>query len=227
VRYLGLAPTRPSYLRADGINALGTELADDYDYVFYDQAHLVEPLAGATAYGSIGRAYFTRTWEHFMGHQHAPFDRSLGTPLAVRKGKVLYLAAPLLGAYKKHDYWAHRAMLQGLLADLLPERLIYPQGPGWVEFTLHRQPAAADHPARQIVHLVAYQPRRSLQPVAHVDQSWPVADLGFRVRAEGTPQRVYLAPQGTPLPFTVEDGYVKVELPPVRTSAVVAIEYGE
>jgi hypothetical protein len=38
---------------------------------------------------------------------------------------------------------------------------------------------------------------------------------------------VYLAPQGTALPFTVEDGYVKVDLPPAHTSAVVAIEYRE
>lgn len=227
VRYLGIAPTQPSYLRAAGIEAVGTELSTGYDYVFYDLAHLVEALDGAQTYGSIGRAYFTRTWEHFMGHQHAPYQRSLEAPLAVRRDKVLYLAAPLLAAYKKQDYWAYRAMLGGLLVDLLPERLLYPQGPGWVEFTLHRQPATTQHPARQVVHLAAYQPRRSLQPIAHVDQSWPVAGLGFRVRAEGAPQQVYLAPQGTALPFTVEDGYVKVDLPPVHTSAVVAIEYRE
>ncbi len=225
VRYLGLAPTLPSYLRAANLAAPGTELAADYDYVFYDQAHLVEPLAGATIYGVISRAYFTRTWEHFMGHQHAPQERSLDAPLAVRRGKVLYLAAPLLAAYKKQDYWAYRAMVQGLLPDLLPDRLIYPQGPGWVEFTLQRQEAGAGHGKRQIVHVVAYQPRRSLQPIPHVDQSWPVAGLGFRARAQGTPTQVYLAPQGTALPFTVEDGYVKVDLPPVRTNAVVAIEY--
>lgn len=227
VRYLGPAPTRPSYLRAKGVQAPGTELADDYDYVFYDQAHLVAPLAGATTYGSIGRAYFTRTWEHFMGHQHAPFDRTLDAPLAVRKGNILYLAAPLFSGYKRQDYWAYRAMMGGLLADLLPQRLLYPQGPGWVEWTLQRQGAAADHAARQIVHVVAYQPRRSLQPIAHVDQGWAVAGLGFRVRAEGTPKQVYLVPEGEPLPYTLDDGYVQVELPPLHTSVVVAVEYGQ
>lgn len=225
VRYLGVAPTQPAYLRATGIQAPGTELSADYDYVFYDPAHVVEPLNGAMTYGSIGRAYFTRTWEHFMGHQHAPFDRTLDAPLAVRKGKVLYLAAPLLAGYKRQDYWAYRAMLSGLLADLLPDRLIYPQGPGWVEFTLQRQAAAAGHGLRQVVHVAAYQPRRSLQPIAHVDQGWPVAGLGFRVHAEGEPQQVSLAPGGTALAFTVEDGYVKVDLPPLHTNAVVAIEY--
>lgn len=62
----------------------------------------------------------------------------------MRKGNVVYLAAPLLSAYKRHDYWAYRAIVQGLFNDLLPQRLLYPQGPGWVEFTLQQQGVAAD-----------------------------------------------------------------------------------
>ncbi len=225
VRFVGAAPTQPSYLRANGISAPGTELADDYDYVFYDQAYVVEPLAGATTYGEISRAYFTRTWEHFMGHQHAPVQESLGAPLAVRRDKVLYLAAPLLRAYKKQDYWAYRAMVQGLLNEVLPDRLLYPQGPGWVEFTLQQQPAHADQLARRLVYVAAYQPRRTLQPIPHADQGWAVVGLGFKVRSGDEPAQVYLAPERTPLPFTYENGYVTVELPPLHTSALVAIEY--
>jgi hypothetical protein len=224
VRYLQPAPTQPSFLHPGGIDPQGTELADDYDYVYYEQAHCVEAIDGATVYGDVRRAYFSRTWRHFMGHQHAAVDRSLGTPLAVRKGRVLYLAAPLFRGYKKYDYWAYRAMVQGLLAGILPDRLLYPQGPGWVEYTLQRQPAGADHGERQIVYAISYQPRRTLQPIAHVDQAWPVAGLGFRVQVAAPPQRAYLAPEGTDIPFTVQDGYVQVNLPPVRTSAVVVLE---
>jgi hypothetical protein len=142
----------------------------------------------------------------------------------VRKGKVLYLAAPLFRGYKKFDYWAYRAMVQGLLADLLPDRLLYPMGPGWVEYTLQRQPAGEEHGARQIVHVISYQPRRSLQPIAHVDQAWPVAGLGFKVRVDAPPTNVYLAPAGTAVAYTVQDGYVSVALPAVHTQAVVVIE---
>ena len=77
-----------------------------------------------------------------MGQQHAPVDRSLDAPVAVRKSKVLYLAAPLFAGYKKWDYWAYRALLASFLAGLLPERLLYPHGTGWVEYTVHSRPMA-------------------------------------------------------------------------------------
>ncbi|MBE2240162.1 MAG: beta-galactosidase trimerization domain-containing protein [Caldilineaceae bacterium] len=224
VHYVEPAPTTPSYLRPSGIDAAGSELAADYDYAFYGQAHVVTPLDGAKAYGDLRRAYFNRTWETFMGHQHAPVERSLEAPIAVRKGKVLYLAAPLFTGYKKWDYWAYRALLDSLLADLLPQRLLYPQGPGWVEYTLHTQPATAAHAARQIVHVIAYQPRRSLQPIAHVDQAWAVAGLGVKVRCEQEPARVYLAPDASEVAHSYENGYLTVQLPPLDVYAVVVVE---
>ncbi|MBW7884650.1 MAG: beta-galactosidase trimerization domain-containing protein [Caldilineaceae bacterium] len=224
VRYIEPAPTTPSYLRPVDIAASGSDLAADYDYAFYGQAHVVEPLPGATAYGDLRRAYFSRTWETFMGHQHAPVDRSLGAPVAVRNGAVLYLAAPLFAGYKKWDYFAYRAMVAGLLDGLLSQRLLYPQGPGWVEYTLHTQEPAVDHGRRKIVHVIAYQPRRSLQPIAHVDQAWTVAGLGVKVRCEKKPKRVYLAPDEGELAYSFEEGYVSVELPPLNVYAVVVIE---
>jgi hypothetical protein len=224
VRYVEPAPTTPSYLRPTGIDPAGSELAADYDYAFYNQAHVVAPLPGATPYGDLRRAYFSRTWHTFMGHKHAPMERSLDAPVAVRMGQVLYLAAPLFAGYKQWDYWAYRAMLAGFLAELLPERLLYPQGPGWVEYTEHSQPAAGDHGDRRIVHVIAYQPRRSLQPIAHVDQAWAVADLGVKVRVARGPARVYLAPEGADLAYTFADGYVAIKLPPLHVYAVVVIE---
>lgn len=225
VRYLELAPTTPSYLRPTGFAQLpDSELAEDYDYAFYGQAHVVEALPGATSYGDLSRAYFTRTWENFMGHQHALVERSLNAPVAVRRDKVLYLAAPLFSGYKKWDYWAYRAMMEVLLTDLLPQRLLYPKAPGWVEFSLHTQPATERRPQRSILHVIAYQPRRTLQPIAHVDQAWAVADLSVSVRCEQKPARVYLAPDGADVPHTYEDGYLTVSLPSLNVYAVVVIE---
>ena len=61
-----------------------------------------------------------------------PWIDSLASPLAVRKDKVLYLAAPLFRGYKKFDYWAYRAMVHGLLSELLPDQLCIRRGQdGW------------------------------------------------------------------------------------------------
>ena len=225
VAYEGQAPTVPSYMRLDEPLSGETELATDYDYVFYNKAHLVRPLEGATAHGELRRALFDRTWEHFTSHAQAPVGEPLGYPLVVRSDSVLYFAAPLFGAYHDHDYWVYREVAKSALRDFLPRPLLKLSGPGWVEATLHEQPAGEGHPGRRIVHLVAYHPRRTMQPVQHVDQSWPTSGLGVDVLTEGrTVEQVYLAPGGEPLDFDVVDAYARIALPPVGAHAVVVLE---
>jgi hypothetical protein len=76
-----------------------------------------------------------------------------------------------------------------------------------------------------IVHLVAYHPRRTTQPVQYVDQSWPTSGLGVDVLTEGrTIGRVYLAPGGEPLDFEGVDGYTRIALPPVAAHAMIILE---
>jgi hypothetical protein len=231
VRYIRPLQTQPGYLRLDDrllalddSIGLTSEMATDYDYVFYDPAHVVEPLPGATRYGDLRPALFTRAWQHFMGHQHAPAGESLGAPVVVQSPNVLYLAAPLFSAYRNHDYWIYRAIVQRLLTAFLPPPLLKPSGPGWVEYSLLRQEVNAAHPARSIVHVVCYHPRRTMQPIAHVDQSWPTSGLAVALRAERAPQRVYLAPTGEPVEFAYENGLVQVALPPVGAHTLVVLE---
>jgi len=226
VRYVAPAPTVPSYLRLDQQLVGETELAADYDYVFYEQAHQVQPIEGASAYGTLRRALFNRTWEHFTSHEHAPVGESLGTPLVVEKGNVLYFAAPFFSAYRNHDYWAYRALVQNVLRRFLPAPLLLVSGPGWVECTLHTQEASSEHAARQIVHIVAYHPRRTLQPIPHVDQSWATAGLSIKIlaRQEQSPRRVYLAPDEQPLHFAREGAYIRVDLPPVGAHTTLVLE---
>ncbi len=231
-RYQRPAPTRPSYLRpgapllnAAPAAALSADLDADYDYVFYGQAHVVTAAAGAAAYGDLRSALFNRTWKHFMGHQHAPAGESTGGPVAVMSDSVLYFAAPVFSGYRQYDYWAYRAIAEKLLAAFLPAPLLKPEAPGWVEMDLHTQAADGTRPQRHIVHVVAYHPRRTMQPIVHVDQSALTAGLAFAVRAAAAPQRVYLAPDGQALTFDHCDDYIRVMLPPVGSHAVVVIEY--
>ena len=138
---------------------------------------------------------------------------------------MLYLAAPLFAGYKKRDYWVYRAMVQGLIGDLLPQPRLIPVGPGWVEYTLHDQASTASNPRRQMVHVIAYQPRRTLQPIPHVDQAWPVSGLGFKVRTDMRPTARLSGAGWDRLDYTLEGGYVHVDLPPLHVYAVVVLEF--
>ena len=138
---------------------------------------------------------------------------------------VLYFAAPLFGAYRDHDYWAYRAVALNALRDFLPQPMLRFSGPGWVEATMHSQQSSDDHPERRIVHLVSYHPRRTTQPIQHVDQSWDVSGLSVEVLSDGTPvERVYVALEGEALPFGTKDGYTWVPLPPIGAHTVVVLE---
>jgi hypothetical protein len=190
-----------------------------------DEAHLVRPLEGARAHGNLRRALFDRTWEHFTSHAQAPVGESLDSPLEVEGEGVLYFAALLFGAYRDHDYWVYREVAKNTIRGFLPQPKLKVSGLGWVEATLHEQPAGDDHSERRILHLVAYHPRRTTQSVQQVDQSWPTSGLGVDVLTDGrTIGRVYLAPGGQPLDFEEVDGYARIALPPVGAHTVVVVE---
>ena len=228
VRYAGVAPTQPSFLRPSSMELGASGLSDDYDYAFYDPTHQVVAGEGAVTYGHIQNAYFRRSWHTFMGHQHAPVrtdeDGKVG-PLAVRKGRVLYLAAPLFAGYRRRDYWAYRALVDRLLEEILPDRLLRTDAPGWMECTINRQPAAAQRPPRDVIHVIAFQPRRTLQPVLHVDQGWRVEGPALHLRSEQAPERVYLAPSGQALEFSWAAGTTSVMAPAFKTYQVIVVEY--
>jgi hypothetical protein len=222
--YLEPASTRPCYLRPGSPLPAGSELAADYDYAFYGQAQRVRPAPDAKPWGEMRAALFNRTWAHFVSHQHAPVGELLNTPVAVRNEQVLYFAAPLFAAYREHDYWAYRAMAQSLLEAFLPPPLLKAEAPGWVTFTLHQQPAGEGRPARQILHISAYHPRRTWQRIPHADQSALTAGLRVSVRREEPAQRVYRAPSGEKIDYAQDKGYLQIELPPVGVHTVVVIE---
>ena len=218
-------PTVPGYVRPDAALAADSELADDYDYVIYNTAHIVQAANGAETFGALRRALFNRTYEHYTSHAHAPVGDYLDAPFAVLKGQVAYIASEIFSAYRDHDYWAYRELALAVLKRLLPTPLLTVNGPGWVEGNLHLQAADDDRPARRIVHLTAYHPRRSMQSIPHADQSWPTAGISIRVRLDGdTPQNAYLAPQKTPLDMTIADGYAEISLPPIGAHAVLVVE---
>lgn len=64
-----------------------------------------------------------------------------------------------------------------------------------------------------------------MQPIQHVDQGQLTAGLYVEVFARGkAPDRVYLAPDGEPVPFRQEAEYTRVELQPVGVHTVLVLE---
>jgi hypothetical protein len=226
VRYSEPAPTTPTYIRLSGVDVRG-EMAADYDYVFYGQAHLVAPLPASQPAGELKAARYNRTWEHFTSHAHAPVGAALDAPVWVSSSDVLYFAPPIFAAYLDHDYWIYRELFSVALDEFLPERLVRVHGPGWVEVTRHRQEARAGlNPRRDILHLTTYQARRvNNGTVPHVDQGADVAGVELVVSTPTTGfTRAYIAPTGEEITHTVEDHGIRLTLPPIGRHTLVVLE---
>lgn len=228
VRYLGEAPTVPAYVRLDGLLAGDRGLATDYAYVLYDGALDVRPAAGATGHGVIHQALFTRTWDHFTSHAQAPVGAAVGGPIVVASDRVLYFAAPLFRGYGTHDYWVYRELMRAAIDSFLAEREVSVEGPGWLEVGLLRQAKdlRGSRPDRRVLHLTAYQARRTSSTGPHVDQSWPITGVGIRLRRspDRDVERVYLAPDMTKVPFEEGPTSIAFRLPSLGIHTVVVAE---
>jgi hypothetical protein len=60
--------------------------------------------------------------------------------------------------------WVYREIALNAIRAFLPRPMLKLSGPGWVEATLHEQPAGDDHQERLLVHLVAYHPAAPRSP---------------------------------------------------------------
>jgi Beta-galactosidase trimerisation domain len=218
------APTVPSYVRPTALSPRRPELATDYWYAFYDQAYQVTPAQNTQTSGELSRARYTRSWEHFTSHAQAPVGDRLPAPLVVTGDNITYLAAPLFGAYARHDYWVYRALVEQVLERALPSRLLRLHGPAWIEAVLHEQ--VTDGRLRHVVHLTAYHPRRTSQPVPHVDESALTAGVRVWLPSDGRDvARVYLAPGNQKVDWDRDGGTITAALPPIGTHTVLVVEY--
>lgn len=218
VRYIETVPTIPSYLRPDTSQKTNSDIAHDYNYAFYEQAHIVQAQAGVSTYGNISRALFNRTSEHYMGHQHAPVGESLDTPIAIYNDKIIYFSAPLFAGHRVHDYWVYRDIALEVIERFGITRRIKSNAPGWVELSVHEQKK------RQVIHAVKFQPRRTMQTIVHVDQSLGAIPISIELQCQNKPDNVKTMPDETPLDFDYADGSVSFELPLAQPHTVVVIE---
>lgn len=231
-RYEGPAPTVPCYVRPTGDPTTGGELATDYDYVLYDGAHLVTPLAGAGTSGHLRRAHFDRRWDQFTSHMHAPVGADLASPLVVSGDGYVYFAAPLFSSYGRHEYWVYRQLIAQALAEVLAGRLLQTDAPAWIEASIHTQHSShvatgtgPTLPGRYVVSLTAYQPRRSTSSVPRVDEGGLTAGITLRLRPQHgfRVHEVTLEPGGAAVPARWSGDLLVMELPPIPTHCAVVV----
>ena len=217
--YVKANPFKPCYL--DYGRELGQGLPDS-KFVFYGDSTLVKPAAGATALGRLYSSYFNRAFDHFCSHHQTPYDKPMGHPVAVLKGRVAYIAPAVFTGYREHAYPVYKALVARLLERLLPNPRVRAQAPAAMEISVNRQRRAK--PERLVAHLVNFQPQRRHINVEWIENIYPVRDVALSVRTGRKPTAVYLAPERVGLDFIQRGDYCDVVVPEVKAHALVVFE---
>ncbi len=111
-----------------------------------------------------------------------------------------------------------RDFLQGLVRELFPKPIVEVAGSHEVDVVVNR---IADKLAVNLVNTAG--PHATGQVYAF-DEVPPVGPLEITIRTDVEPRRVTLEPGGTVLPYTYEQGEIKLTLPHLEIHAVIVVE---
>jgi hypothetical protein len=228
----GESPYQPDYLQPD------EELAISFvesPLVMYTKSQQVRATSGEVL-ANIKNPYFNRTWQHFCSHQHAPDAELSEYAAAVRNENILYLAHPVFTQYYGMGAVAYREYISKAIRNLLAndERLTTNM-PSTARVSLMEQPDEN----RYVLHLlyantiargapVTFSPEGYVnpgKPVEVIEELLPLRDVEVEIQLPKTIKRMTFEPQGQEIPFTQENGLVKIKVDEFSCHQMVVLHY--
>jgi hypothetical protein len=233
----------------DELSALGVTLGDElpfshvflrptdalggsngFDHVIYQRGVALETTRDAEVLCEIVTPYFERTWDHFSGHSYTASSGEVASePAIVQIGSVIVTAVPLLTSIASDAAPAFRDLLRSLVERLLPRPLVKASGPVHLETTVMTTDTS------MVLHLVSFVATRSaelseLTGPKHrgldlVEDPFPLVEVDVALRVDRDIAAVHLQPDGLPLDYTVEDGYLNISPTVLNGHAMVVVDY--
>lgn len=212
--FAGENEMRPDYL-VPGYEAVNGETA----YVMYSRGMKLENVRGEV-FARRQNSYFNRAWNHFSSHKHTPNDVDAPLlPAAVLNGQIAYIGWDVFEDYATQGELAAKELVLYALDRLMEgAQTVKTSLPDRGIVTVTRQGE------RQIVHLLfAYTTVRG-KNVEAIEDAVPLYDVQVKLACDRKPGRVYLAPEGSDLPFEWDGEHVAFTVPKVLLHQMVAVE---
>lgn len=193
------------------------------DYVIYAPAQEVQATDGGEVLATLKYPYFERTAEHFCSHRHAPAaSETQGASIVVGRDGT-YVAAQLFRDYAMFgSQFVKQALLHVIDRALADRKTLSVSLPTQGIATLMEQP----HESRLVLHLL-FAPRtvKGERKIEVIEDCVPLYRVPVRIRVGNKRvKRVYTAPTGEEIPFTIEGDTVCFEVPSVLIHAMTVIE---
>jgi len=210
-------PHDPAYLLVSGPLA---ENLPDMPITLYQKGTAITPLAGTEVLTRIVAPYYNRHWDGEHHFVYLPPDKPTDRAALTIRGNVAHFSHPIFKSYYLDAQIPIRQLVANLLKRMLPAPLVKTDGlPSFARVTVTAQPG------RRMVHILCYVPERRGPVIEMIEEPIEVRQVTIALRAdERQIQRVYLAPNGEPLDFTLAEGYVQTTIPAVKGYAMIVFE---
>jgi hypothetical protein len=182
--------------------------------------HVIVDKANVLA--SIRDPYFNRTYAKYSGHRETPYQLTdAAYPSVIRNGSVVFFAHALDKLYYTHAVWLHRELVHNAidLLDKAPMLRIDNLPSAGRQSLLHQQKQK-----RYVTHLL-YSPALQRGEVIVIEDFVPVSGVKLTVRLPQHIKSVLQVPGNRKLPFTQQNGVVKVSVPTFTMHTAIVFEY--
>ncbi|RUS47485.1 alpha-amylase family protein [Cohnella sp. AR92] len=217
-RDAGANPYRPDYLRPSfPLPSLG-----EASFVVYSNGRRIELAEGGEELGRREDPYFNRDVYSFCSHQHTPSMQTSGGPGITRGSHGIYFAWDVFDDYATKGSLPVKEAVAEALRLLLPDPTLSTDLPAQGIVTLQDQAGES----RLVQHSLYASPVRRGDGVEVIEDLVALADIRVKLRLPGKQvTRVYLAPEGTDLPYSADGETIDYAIGRLHNHQMVVLDY--
>ena len=176
---------------------------------------------GTEVVGTLTKSYYNREWDGIYSYYYTPPAENTSEAVATIYGRNAFCTFPVFQSYFKAASPEIRTLIRNIIETICPEMMLKIHR-GLPSFG--RAFVSAKDNAR-IVHLLNYVPElRGNMLIVEEEAFAKDIELSLKLDQGFKAAKVYLAPDRTPLEFTVQDGRIHVAVPEVSGYAMIVIE---
>jgi hypothetical protein len=179
-----------------------------------------EVLPGTSIEANLITPYYNHGWDGEYAFYYNPPDKVTNIPALTICGKVAHFSHRIFSGYSQQAPVELRQLFGNVLEKFLPDPLLRAENmPSFARAFVTEQPG------RRMIHILSYVPEMRGEKTQMIEEPIELHNIKIAVRIDGrTPEKVYMAPGRTSLPFKLIDGYVNVTIPVSKGYSLVVLE---
>ena len=214
--YVGPTTHDPVFFQPEGDLSKGLPT---FPLSVYASAAEVKAAPGAKVEMNVVKPYHNHDWDGLHSNWYCPPQEKTEEPFVVGNDQILYCAGEICKGYFERAPYQSRLLLENMIRRFLPDSKFKSS-----TLPTYSRAFVQYKDNMELLHVMCYMPELRGTSVA-LEERGTLINTELSLRVDEAPfKKVYLAPTGEELPFTVKDGYCTVTLPLLQGYALVVFE---